>query len=94
MTALEEIRARAGAATPGEWLATSGTIYDPSNKLIADVYLSHRRENMDFIAHSRQDIPRLCKAVDVLLNEVERTHMPTTYEHIKKSIEQILRGKQ
>ena len=76
---LDEIRARAEAATPGPW--GQGNINSGDGISLLDVYSEHAgyvkvasvwdSEDRDFIAHAREDIP-------YLLAEVERLRAALT----------------
>lgn len=65
MTTLDEIQARADAATEGPWYQSPlGEVYSglgmSNDPLVADEMFSHDAE---FIAHAREDVPKLAKAV-------------------------------
>jgi hypothetical protein len=68
MTSLEEIEARAEAAMPGPWDialhdADDDPIYhlQPKVAVISGCYI----EDLNLIAHAREDIPLLCKALRI-----------------------------
>ena len=78
---LSEIRARLDAATPGPWESfiegrdhTSGDDFIRTGGLrddCPDIYVQHESRaapaaDLDFIAHARQDIPRLLAEVERL----------------------------
>ena len=70
---LEAIRRRADAATSGPWGEGGATVYDeqliPICRCMAtrDRY-KDERQNADFIAHAREDIPALLAEVERLTN--------------------------
>lgn len=73
MTRLEEIKARADAATPGPWdNETDWEYVCPSNEgedappICGDC----NRRDSTFIAHARADIPWLLESVKDLIREV------------------------
>jgi hypothetical protein len=74
---LEEIQKRCDAATPGPWKSfvegrdhTSGGCFimtGSAEKRCNDIELSGATiEDQDFIAHARQDIPRLIREIERL----------------------------
>jgi hypothetical protein len=77
------IRAREAAATPGPWLAHDGNLdYDPrpfwvisqeteQEDSVAEVHVGFR-EDAEFIAHARTDIPALLADRDRLAAELEQ----------------------
>lgn len=79
---IEEIQARCAAATPGPWVSyfegrdhTSGSDFimtGEANSRGPDIELSGAsRADQDFIAHARQDIPRLLREIELLKRQVE-----------------------
>lgn len=64
--ALQEIKAREQAATPGPWEKLSFYICNKNKTVIAGVGV---RENAQFIAHARTDIPALVAEVERLMAE-------------------------
>ena len=82
---LREIRARVDAATPGPWESfvegrdhTSGADFIRTGGLrddCPDLYVQHESRpapthDLDFIAHARQDIPRLIAEVERLRSKL------------------------
>lgn len=62
MSALEAIRARAEAATPGPWSGIgAANIIPESGPPIGRIT---RAANQSFVAHSRTDVPKLIAALD------------------------------
>ena len=73
MIALDEIRARTDGTTIGPWEIQGHEIVRESDGLpffqsrwIADID-PDQRENAEFIAHARTDIPKLLAALDTVL---------------------------
>lgn len=75
---LEQIKARAAAATPGPWEAwdtgdppaedeARAWIVTPASLHLATLYAGDPSANATFAAHAREDIP-------ALLNEIDRLH--------------------
>ena len=65
---LEAIEARANAATPGPWGEGGATVYDEQLIPICHCMATRdrykdERQNADFIAHAREDIPALLAEV-------------------------------
>jgi hypothetical protein len=60
---LAKIEARANAATPAPWDFHKGDLYLNSNTSsgVSDAFLEH--VDLNFIAHSRQDVPALIAEV-------------------------------
>ncbi|MCR8981473.1 ead/Ea22-like family protein [Brevibacillus laterosporus] len=78
---IEAIRERAEKATEGPWRAVPTKmdcfdIYDVYDKL--DRSLIHREEDAEFIAHAREDIPKL-------LAENERLH--TKWQRLREYVD-------
>lgn len=79
---LDKIEARMKAATPGPWFIESGGVKSnkPTKKdEYAWVYLSNvdkslgaRPENASFIAHSREDIDKLTKALRISMGALQK----------------------
>ena len=76
---LNEIRARAEAATPGPWreldAAYGMIVHDTGPDSAQIVVLADSRfggPDSTFIAHAREDIPYLLAEVGYLLDEIER----------------------
>jgi hypothetical protein len=83
---LEEIRERADAATPGPWesdiLVDCGNrpvvlLPDPDNADAADLLFaadapSATEADAEFIAHAREDVPRLLAVVDAALKLADK----------------------
>lgn len=71
---LEAIRRRCNAATPGPWKSfiegrdhASGSSFIRTGETGKDIELSGATtDDQDFIAHARQDIPRLLKEIETL----------------------------
>lgn len=96
---LEKIRARCEAATPGPWKAISAywletedeeqfRVYDIENQN-GDVTIAHTsvligKNDADFIARARQDVPDLLDAIDNLQAENER--LRETLERAEKAV--------
>jgi hypothetical protein len=78
---LEEIRERCEAAAPAPWisfiegrdhLSGDSFISRGVNRSEEDLYLTGGTEaDQDFIAHARQDIPRLLEEIDRLFSLLE-----------------------
>ena len=81
---LKEIRERADAATAGKWLRSENSLgIFSAEKPICIVESNHKRDgqniyreweprdNAEFIAHSRTDIPALLDALEVALKFIE-----------------------
>ena len=78
---LDEIRARAEAATPGpwaaereddyEWIVVGGTYEPDCRYVIADCGFDSPQSNATFIAHAREDIPYLLAEVERLRAALE-----------------------
>lgn len=78
MTELDEIRARAAAATVGPWIGGNGYVhtvpeFDLHRFDIMPETVARGMEDVDaeFIAHAREDIPRLLAAVDAVRSLIE-----------------------
>jgi hypothetical protein len=72
---LEAIRKRAEAATEGPWFVEGETVYS-SGVLLAGAYPAMICDECDeteaeFIAHARQDVPRLLAEIERLRNELD-----------------------
>jgi chromosome segregation ATPase len=73
---LAEIKKRAEKATEGEWInvdggyviTLDGTHPEGYGESVADVY---GENDAEFIAHARQDIPKLLEEIEYLRKEVE-----------------------
>jgi hypothetical protein len=83
MLDLEAIRARAEAATPGPWEASSAPDYPQGNTLGWDVMAAPRcvvagaplpQNDAAFIAHSREDVPKLLAEVERLRSVEQAAH--------------------
>lgn len=85
--AVEEIEARASAATPGPWAVwdscswrrigtvepyADGNVICPITQNDGHPDLLAKREDLEFVAHAREDIPALCATVKHLRAENER----------------------
>ena len=68
MKRLDEIEARANAATEGPWNVFVGRIDHPGRSLVAVAYDVVCDEDADFIAHARTDVPALVEALQAVLN--------------------------
>jgi len=66
MTYLDEVEARAAAATPGPWTPLGSTLY-PDEDESALPFDVHRPADAAFIAAAREDIPRLGAALRAVL---------------------------
>ncbi len=95
MKRLEEIKARAEAATEGPWKAVRTQI---ANDIYGRKHIGHITydANADFIAHSRTDIPALVEALEVAvraLTEISddiHTMEETIYcSHADEALKQI-----
>ena len=64
MNRLNEIEARANAATEGPWNVFMGRIDHPGRSLVAVAYDVGCDEDAEFIAHARTDVPWLLEQVD------------------------------
>lgn len=78
---LEAIRKRVDAATPGPWFwLDDGRLYsDGANKVIGEViegkdetWFDIFDTNAEFIAHAREDVPKLLSLVECQKAELER----------------------
>ncbi len=75
MSRLDEIEARANAATAGPWENANGQVLDvptmtndpDSDCWVADAGSASRGENAEFIAHARTDVPALVAALRAVL---------------------------
>lgn len=72
---LAEIRERAEKASPGPWATSDDMTWDttvrgPSMTIYDEG--GHTREDADFIAHSRQDIPALLAHIEQLEGEIKK----------------------
>jgi hypothetical protein len=72
---LKAIRERAEAATPGPWIAEGETVYS-SGVLIAGTYPAMICDDCDiteaeFIAHAREDVPKLLAEIERLRSALE-----------------------
>ena len=72
MNRLNEIEARANAATEGPWEASMDRVEHTGDSQYAVAYDVAREEDAEFIAHARTDLPRLLAAV----RAVEAVHEP------------------
>lgn len=77
MINLEEIEARANAATPGPWEAFDNYI-STGDEIFADVHSSNpmygdASNDTQFIAHAREDVPSLLEEVKRLRSLLGRT---------------------
>jgi len=76
---LQAIKTRCDAATPGPWISfvESRQKFSGSDFIRTgdeDIYLTGATvEDQDFIAHARQDIPRLIAEIERLQNIMERS---------------------
>lgn len=62
---LTQIKERAEKATPGPWKShADGTVFLEHTQDIADVWTNN--EDAEFIAHAREDVPRLVAEVERL----------------------------
>ena len=68
MNRLNEIEARANAATEGPWNVFMGRIDHPGRSLVAVAYDVGCDEDAEFIAHARTDVPALVAALRAVLN--------------------------
>ncbi|WP_199770748.1 hypothetical protein [Brevibacillus laterosporus] len=78
---IEAICKRAEKATEGPWRVVPGKmvcfdIYDVYDKL--DRSLIHREEDAEFIAHAREDIPKLLAEIERLRCETGEIYHETT----------------
>jgi hypothetical protein len=85
MTRLDDIKARAEAATPGPWEAGTwyGTehkdqpapgVYWPVDHESCDVWPWHNKADMDFAYNARQDIPALLAVAEAAAAFVHGTY--------------------
>ena len=76
---IAEIKTRANAATPGPWCVDSICVISP----LLDIYITEpdSRNDAEFIAHSREDIPYLCKRLRAA--EAERDELKAEVESLK-----------
>ena len=73
LTYLDEVDARAEAATPGPWVTRGDRISKAVNSLAGpNVVGSARPTDAEFIAHARQDLPALSKALRGVLIVLDR----------------------
>jgi hypothetical protein len=74
---LDDIRARAEAATPGDWwvakFGSTREVYAGTGRMDDTfIALDITPANAEFIAHARQDIPRLLDALDRVEEYMQR----------------------
>ncbi len=69
---IDAIKARAEAATPGEWQATTHWEVSAISQHIALCAEMNGRWNAEFIAHARTDIPALLAYIAALNEVIER----------------------
>ena len=69
MNRLNEIEARANAATEGPWDVFMGRIDHPGKSVIAVAYDVAREEDAEFIAHARTDVPALVSVARYALSQ-------------------------
>ena len=67
---LQEIKARAEAATPGPWVYEFGSVISHATE--AGLGVGKSSVDMDFIANARQDIPALLRLIEVLREQRNR----------------------
>ena len=79
---LDEIKARALAATPGPWERSTQVVFGPTFRTI--VYASV--DTAEFIAHARTDIPRLVKALERCMEQRDKA-WTEHYNHLRPSSE-------
>lgn len=72
---LAAIRARAEAATPGPWAPFGKQVIDSNQLFVLQGLGDHVYQDADFIAHAREDIPKL-------LAEIKRLRTHPTLEQI------------
>ena len=77
MNRLNEIEARANAATEGPWNVFMGRIDHPGRSLVAVAYDVAREEDAEFIAHARTDVPALVAALRAVLELHKREESPS-----------------
>lgn len=82
---IAEIEVRANAATKGPWKSTQNYLV-VSSSLSSEppcrMYNVNRRNNNEFIAHAREDIPALCATVRHLVAENEKLNaIVSAYEN-------------
>lgn len=75
--ALDQIKARAERATEGPW-EISGSLIEGPRYAVGQAFGIKWRDDLDFIAHARTDVPRLVEAVETVL---EKTTYMTRYAH-------------
>ena len=80
MNRLNEIEARANAATEGPWDVFMGRIDHPGRSLVAVAYDVAREEDAEFIAHARTDVPTLVAALYEVLDLHRRVVLPTDWQ--------------
>ncbi|MEI2356116.1 hypothetical protein [Mesobacillus zeae] len=71
-TEIDAIRARVEAATAGEWVIEESRyegLFNVGNQLDDLSACLMRPNNAEFIAHARQDVPKLLAEVEYLRNE-------------------------
>ncbi len=92
---LSEIKSRADKATGGPW--HSSKQYKMNMLLDSDGGIIFRkdgilREDLKFIAHAREDVPRLLTALQFMIDVLDPEEF-TTNECIIERLERILQGK-
>lgn len=94
MSRLEEIKARADAATEGPWeveeSALNHKIYsnDGIKSRLADIHMGI--DNAQFIAHARADVPWLLERLDKAANLLDSNLDGMEWLHERKAVEQFL----
>lgn len=94
---LEQIQARAAAATPGPWEAwdtgdppaedeARAWIVTPGSLHLATLYAGDPSANATFAAHAREDIPALLEEIDRLHEEVrDQRHVADMLARVVKA---------
>ncbi|WP_430754636.1 hypothetical protein [Micrococcus luteus] len=80
MKRLNEIEARANAATEGPWEASMDRVEHAGDSEYAVAYDVAREEDAEFIAHARTDVPALVAALRAVL-ELHKHHAGRGGEH-------------
>lgn len=101
---LDEIQQRADAATEGPWVTWTGLDPDgtrregisPERDIEVDICETPRtpdgREDAEFIAHARQDVPALVGALRAVLDEIKRAEDLVRQSTPPKTAEALIRN--
>jgi hypothetical protein len=90
---LNEIETRAQGATEGPWWQGKhymGDVFGPDNESVADC---DSDQTADFIAHAREDVPRLVAALRVAATELRHHHNCKAYLSEDHSLCNCMQGR-